>query len=188
MLSMRHVLSCPLWSCLFLSCNPETRPLTLVRHSVLLCLVSSGSVQSCLETRSLHTSSCPLLSCLILPYIVLSCLVLSCLVEHRLFPTSEGGMSVASFLHSSFLQAISAVMLWPVHVEKVPQAPEHLCPAKLQTRCDICCACQSICPFIPTDSGVSRTVDPQKSLQPKTAWLCASRCSPFQTPPFAGDH
>ena len=28
-------------------------------------------------------------------------------------------MSAASFLHSSFLQAISAVMLWPVRVEKV---------------------------------------------------------------------
>ena len=42
------------------------------------------------------------------------------------------------FLHSSFLQAISAVMLWPVHVQKVSQASEHLCPAKLQTRCDIC--------------------------------------------------
>ena len=51
-------------------------------------------------------------------------------------------MSAASFLHSSFLQEINAVMLWPVHVQKVPQASEHLCPAKLQTRCNICCACQ----------------------------------------------
>ena len=65
-------------------------------------------------------------------------------------------MSAASFLHSSFLQAISAVMLWPVHVGKVPQASEHLCPAKLQIRCDICCVRQSICPFVPTDSGVPR--------------------------------
>ena len=87
-----------------------------------------------------------------------------CLIEHRSFSTLEGGMSAASFLHSSFLQAINAVMLWLVRVEKVPQASEHLCPAKLQTICDICCACQSICPFIPTDSGVPRTVDPQKSL------------------------
>ena len=63
-----------------------------------------------------------------------------CLVAHRSFSTLEGGMSAASFLRSSFLQAINAVMLWPVHVEKVPQASEHLCPAKLQTRCDICCA------------------------------------------------
>ena len=42
-------------------------------------------------------------------------------------------MSAASFLHSSFLQAVSAVMLWLVRVEKVPQVSEHLCPAKLQT-------------------------------------------------------
>ena len=35
-------------------------------------------------------------------------------------------MSAASFLHSSFLQVINAVMLWPVHVQKVPQASEHL--------------------------------------------------------------
>ena len=87
-----------------------------------------------------------------------------CLVEHRLFSALEGGMSAPSFFHSSFLQAINAVMLWPVHVQKVPQASEHLCPAKLQTRCDICCDYQSICPFIPTDSGMPRTVDPQKSL------------------------
>ena len=62
-----------------------------------------------------------------------------CLVEHRSFSTSEGGTSAASFLHSSFLQAINAVMLWPVHVEKEPRASEHLYRAKLQTRCEICC-------------------------------------------------
>ena len=95
-----------------------------------------------------------------------------CLVEHRSFSTLESGMSTASFLHSSFLQAINAVMLWPVRVQKVPQDSEHLCPAKLQTGCDICCACQSICPFIPTDSSVPRAVDPQKSLQPKTVHGC----------------
>ena len=95
-----------------------------------------------------------------------------CLVEHRSFSTFEGGMSAASFLHSSFLQAVNAVMLWLVHVEKVPQASEHLCPAKLQTRCDICCACQSICPFIPTDTGVPWTVDPQESIYPKTVHGC----------------
>ena len=60
-----------------------------------------------------------------------------CLVEHRSVSTSEGGMSTVSFLHSSFLQSISAVMFWPVHVQKVPQASESLCPAKLQIRCDI---------------------------------------------------
>ena len=46
------------------------------------------------------------------------------MVEHRSFSTLEGGMSATSFLHSSFLQAISAVMLWPVYVEKIPQASE----------------------------------------------------------------
>ena len=86
------------------------------------------------------------------------------LVEHRSLSILEGGMSAASFLYSSFLQAINAVMLWPVHVQIIPEASEHLCPAKLQTRCDICCACQSVCPFIPTDSGVPTTVDPQKFL------------------------
>ena len=65
-------------------------------------------------------------------------------------------MSATSFLHSSFFQAIIAVMLWPFHVQKVPQASELFCSAKLQTRCDICCAC----PFIPIDSGVPRTADP----------------------------
>ena len=75
-----------------------------------------------------------------------------CLVQHRSFSTLEGGMSATSFLHSSFIQAVSVVMLLPVHVEKVPQASEYLCLAKLQIRCDTCCACQSICPFIPTDS------------------------------------
>ena len=57
-----------------------------------------------------------------------------CLVEHRSFSTLEGGLSATSFLHSSSLRAINAVMLWPVHVQNVPQASEHLCPAKLQTR------------------------------------------------------
>ena len=41
-----------------------------------------------------------------------------CLIEHRSFSTLDRGMSAASFLHSSFLQAINAVMLWPVHVHK----------------------------------------------------------------------
>ena len=92
-------------------------------------------------------------------------------------PCSE---SSSSFLHSSFLQAVNAVMLWPVHVQKVPQDSEHLCPAKLQTSCDLCCACQSICPFIPTDSGMPRAVDPQKSLQPKT---CVAVCQSGQPIP-----
>ena len=95
-----------------------------------------------------------------------------CLVEHRLVPTLEGVSSATSFLHSSFLQVIYSLIysltLWLVHVQKVPQTSEPLCPTKLQTSRDICCANQSVCLFIPTDSGVPRAVDPQQSLQPKT--------------------
>ena len=89
-------------------------------------------------------------------------------------------MSAASFLHSSFLQAVNAVMLWLVRAEKVPQASEHLCLAKLQTRCDICSACQSICPFIPIDSGVPRTVD-HRSLCSRR--LCMAVCQSGQPIP-----
>ena len=81
-------------------------------------------------------------------------------------------MSVPSFLHSSFLQAINAVMLWSIYGQNVPQASEHLCPTKVQTRCDICCACQSICLFIPTGPGMLRAVDPQRSVQLKTLHGC----------------
>ena len=72
-----------------------------------------------------------------------------CLVEHIIIVPVLGGWNVGRFLSQlSFLQAISAVMLWPIPVQKVPQASEYLCPVKLQTRCDICCVCQSVCPFI----------------------------------------
>ena len=88
-----------------------------------------------------------------------------CLVEHRSLATSKGGMLATSIVISSFLQAISAVMLWPVHVQRAPPASKHLYPAKLQSRlCDVCCTCQSICPFIPSDSDMTRPVDPQRSL------------------------
>ena len=50
----------------------------------------------------------------------------------------------------------------------VPQAPKHLCPAKLQTRCAVCCACQSVCVFISFSSGMAKAVGPQTSLKPKT--------------------
>ena len=63
-------------------------------------------------------------------------------------------MSAVSFLHSSFLQAVSDVMLWPVHIQNVPQASERICFSEMQTKCDICCACQSICSFIPCDRAV----------------------------------
>ena len=77
-------------------------------------------------------------------------------------------MSAASFLHSSVLQVISAVMLWPVHAQKVPQASKHLCPA----RRDVCCAYHSVCSFIPSYSGMTRAIDPQKSFQPKIVNCC----------------
>ena len=67
-----------------------------------------------------HTRSAPSLSSL--PKFCPRNSAYVCLVEHRSFPTLEGGMSTASFLHSSFLQAINAVMLWPVHVQNVHQA------------------------------------------------------------------
>ena len=101
-----------------------------------------------------------------------------CLVEYRSFPTSEDGMTFASFLNSSLRQAINAVMLWLSYIQKVPQAPEHLGPTKLRTRCDICCGCQSIRQFIPADTGVPRAVDLQKSLQPKT--VCMAVCQSEQ--------
>ena len=37
-------------------------------------------------------------------------------VKHRLFLTSRGGLSAASFLHVSFLQAIRVMVFWPVYV------------------------------------------------------------------------
>ena len=57
-----------------------------------------------------------------------------CLVEHRSFATLESGMSAASFLHSSFLQAISAVMLWSVHVCQ--------CVCLCVSQCVYLCVCQ----------------------------------------------
>ena len=117
-----------------------------------------------------------------------------CLVEHRSFSTLEGGMSAASFLHSSFLQAIGAVMLWPVYVQKVPQASDHPCPAKLRTRCDICCACQSICHSFPLTpacpahlhchkrvkgSQNPRTAIPQSTGNPGSTLSMVPTLSPF---------
>ena len=49
-----------------------------------------------------------------------------CLVEHTSFPTSEGGMSAPSFLHSSLPQAIDAMMVRPVHVQKVLCCVSHI--------------------------------------------------------------
>ena len=63
------------------------------------------------------------------------------LVEHRSLLTSEVGMLAPSFLHPFFLLVISAVMLWSVWVQKVPQASQHLCFGRQLTSCDICSAC-----------------------------------------------
>ena len=57
-----------------------------------------------------HTRSFPSLSSLLQGWPRNSANI--CLVEHRSFSTLDSGVSVASFLHSSFLQAINAVMLW----------------------------------------------------------------------------
>ena len=80
------------------------------------------------------------------------------LVEYRPFPTLLSETSAAYFLYTSVLQAINVVMIWPVHFQKVPKGSEYLCPAKLQIRCDTCCACQSIGLFIFTDSGMLRAI------------------------------
>ena len=45
-------------------------------------------------------------------------------------------MSATSFLHSSFLQAISVAMLWPVHVQKVPQTQTTLFHSPVHGRQD----------------------------------------------------
>ena len=84
-----------------------------------------------------------------------------CLADHKPFSTSEVECRLRPF---SVPLSFIAVMLWPVQVQKVSQASKHLCPAKQQTRCDVCCACQSICPFIPYDSGMPKAVDSQKSV------------------------
>ena len=63
------------------------------------------------------------------------------LVVRRSFLPSEDGTPTTSFLCSSFLRAISAVMLWPVHVQKISHASKYLYPAKLSTSYDVVWAC-----------------------------------------------
>ena len=111
-----------------------------VEHTfVVIKSVSVSAQDGIIVLGKAHTRSTPSLSSLTQGCPQNSANV--CLVEHRLFPNLEGGMLAASFLHSFFLQAISAVMLWSVYVQTVPQASKHLCLAMLQTRCDDCCAC-----------------------------------------------
>ena len=62
------------------------------------------------------------------------------------FPSSEGEMSAASFSPLLFHSSNQCYDVCPVHVQKGPEPSKHLCPARLQTRYDICCACQSKLP------------------------------------------
>ena len=147
---------------------PSTKTLSRVEVSVSVSTQDGIVALGKANTRSASSLSSP-------PKVALETASMFVWLKHRSFSTLEFGVSAASFLHSSFLQAISAVMLRLVRVEKVPQASEHLCPAKLQTRCDdICCACQSICPFIPTDSSVPRTVEWKLQTDGKLVWRAAS--------------
>ena len=138
--------------------------------------VSVSAQDSIVTLGKAHTRSAPSLSSL--PKVALETLPIFAWLN-TYFSTLEGRMSATSFLHSSFLQAVNAVMLWLVCVEKVPQASAHLCPAKLQIRCGICCACQSICPFIPTDSGVPRSPFQVKII--RTRYKCPCFSSSMQS-------
>ena len=72
------------------------------------------------------------------------------------------------------LQAVSAVMAWSVHVQKVPQASQHFCVAMLQTRSYVCSACLSVCLFIPSCSGMARTADPHRSKKTRQKSVCVT--------------
>ena len=139
------------WSFTFCSrCHHSAR-----KGPYTLCLFSKQSPQSCPQNSAN-----------------------SGVIEYRSFLTWEGGMLAASILLSFSLQAISAVMLWPVHVQKILQASEHLCPSNSSP--DML-------------SSHSFPLTPACPWQRSTevfavedcAWLCASRGSPFQAPPFA---
>ena len=69
-----------------------------------------------------------------------------------------------------------------VHVQIVHQTSKHLCPAKLQTRCDVCRACQSHCSFISSDSVGHDSVSTAVSEAEDCACLCASQGNPSKTP------
>ena len=86
------------------------------------------SVQDCIVAlRKAHTRCAPSLSSL--PKVALETVpIFAWLNTDR----SRPWRAECRPLPFSFLQAISAVILWPVHVQKVLQASEHLCPAKLQ--------------------------------------------------------
>ena len=84
-------------------------------------------------------------------------------------------MSATSLILSSLLQAIHAVMLPHVYVSKVPKVSKLLCPVKVQTRYNVCCAFQPLCPFIAIGSGMStNSID-----------VFASQGNSAYTPPLA---
>ena len=90
-----------------------------------------------------------------------------CLVEHKSFPRRVECRPLP-FSTFSILQVISAVMLWPVHVSESSSslgAPLP-CQAADQMWYLLCL------PVIPNDTGMTRAVDPQKSLQFKTMYGC----------------
>ena len=64
----------------------------------------------------------------------------------------EGATSTRSFLHSSFLQAINAVIIWSAQIAR--PCPQFLCPAKLWVSCDVCSARQSTCLIRSSDSDM----------------------------------
>ena len=69
------------------------------------------------------------------------------LVSRRSTPTTNGKTSDTSFFNTSFLQAISAVMLWSVLARQIPQASQHFRPAKLYRSPVIFALKASLSPF-----------------------------------------
>ena len=125
-------------------------------QTYMACVVSVSAQHGIVALGKAHTRSTPSFSSL--PKAALETVPIFCLVEHRSLSTLEGGMSAASFLHSSFLQAVNAVMLWLVRVEK------SLKP--LSTSALPSCRPDVISAVVASLSARSlpRTVNPQKSL------------------------
>ena len=98
-----------------------------------------------------------------------------------LFPSGDQYCDAPAVQFTNFPNHCDALA---VQFTKFPNPPsKHLCSAKLQTRCGVYCACQSICRFISTDSDMHRAVDSHREtfLAKDCAWLFdASRGSPFQ--------
>ena len=76
--------------------------------------VSDSAQDDIIALGKAHMHSTPFLSSL--SKVALKTVPVFVWLKHRSYPTSEGEMAAASFLHSSFLRAVNAVLLWPVHV------------------------------------------------------------------------